>query len=114
MDKTDMMYGPRDYLRRATLAAPAGSDTTKQRAGVREMNASFGKLEKPRDQKWTSRGAGVAHTPAPANSRRCTWKAGIVAKPLDCEPVMYASVGPRTIRKGSSATPTRAFNHGRA
>lgn len=70
MDKTDMLYGPRDYLRRASLAAPAGSDSTKTREGVREMNKGFAKLDKPRDRKFSSHGGGVVYEPNKGLSQR--------------------------------------------
>ena len=103
MDKTDMMFGPRDYLRRASLAADASADTTKAREGVRKMNAGFAKLAKPRDTKWTSRGGGMVYD-GKQNTRRYTWKR-VEARPLDgaddMAPVMFVSHG--HIRKPSSA-----------
>lgn len=53
-----MLYGPRAYLRRAA------------RDTVREMNKEFGKLDKPRDTKWSSRGCGVVYEPARGLSPR--------------------------------------------
>lgn len=61
MDKTDMLYGPRNYLRRAARAAKPETDSTRQRAGVVAMNKEFIKLEKPRDTRFSSRGGGVVY-----------------------------------------------------
>lgn len=48
MDKTDMLVGPRDYLRRAALYNPTKESTKRDHAA--RMNAKFGALDAPRDQ----------------------------------------------------------------